>query len=183
LIAIMLIALWQQHFPPEPTFTEEDVSPDSQVGKVFIVTDANQGIGLELVKMLYPTGATIYVAGRARERVEQASHVGTNCVAPLLFTQDLLPQLQEAAKTAQSGSVRTIWTGSLMIESHSPPGGMQYEFLEKGKTTSSNRDYAMSKVGNWYLAVEAAERWEKYGIFSVVQNPGKLRTNIYSKTT
>ncbi|PVH98796.1 NAD(P)-binding protein, partial [Periconia macrospinosa] len=237
-------AIWQQYFPPKPTFTEKNVP--SSCGKVFIVTGANQGIGLELVKMLYPTGATIYLAGRSRERVEQAiqevietqkpatpatlkflyldlsnlttikasaaafaaqesrldklwnnagiggnpegtttaqnieGHVGINCVAPLLFTQELLPQLQEAAKTAEPGSVRIIWSSSLMIETMSPPGGLQYEHLEKSKTTNSNRDYSMSKVGNWYLAVEAAQRWAKYGIVSVVQNPGNLKTNIYS---
>ncbi|CAI6301100.1 unnamed protein product [Periconia digitata] len=242
----MFQALWQQYFPPSPTFTEENVAPSSQQGKVFIITGANQGIGFELVKMLYHTGATIYLAGRSRERVEQAikevtgsqkpatpatlkylhldlndlatikasaaafasqetrldklwnnagiggnpegtttaqnieGHVGVNCIAPLLFTQELLPQLQQAAKTADPGTVRIIWTGSLMIESMAPSEGVQYEHLEKGKTTNSNRDYAMSKVGNWYLAIEAAQRWSKYGITSVVQNPGNLLTNIYS---
>ncbi|PSN69691.1 NAD(P)-binding protein [Corynespora cassiicola Philippines] len=68
----MFKAVWSQYFPPTPTFTEKDVPPSSQVGKVFIVTGANQGIGLELVKMLYPTGATIYLAGRSQERIETA---------------------------------------------------------------------------------------------------------------
>ncbi|PVI00441.1 NAD(P)-binding protein [Periconia macrospinosa] len=238
---------WSQYFPPKPTFTEKDVPPGSQQGNVFIITGANQGIGLELVKMLYPTGATIYLAGRSRERVEQAIkdvtesqksestpsilkylhldlndlstikasaaafaaqekklnilwnnagigveaqgtttkqnikvQVGINCIAPLLFTQELLPQLQEAAKTATAGSVRVIWTGSLTIESFAPSQGLIYESLEKGKTTWPIVDYAMSKVGNWYLAVEAAQRWGKYGIVSVVQNPGNVLTNIYS---
>ncbi|ORY19063.1 hypothetical protein BCR34DRAFT_553220 [Clohesyomyces aquaticus] len=239
--------VWSQYFPPKPTFTAaQHVPPGSQVGKVFIITGANQGIGFELVKMLYPTGATIYLAGRSEERVAAAikdvidsqqpatpatlkylhldlndlttikgsaaafavqekkldilwnnagiggnpegtttkqnieGHVGTNCVAPLLFTQSLLPQLQEAAKTAPAGSVRIIWTSSLMVETYSPPGGVQYEFLSKGKTTEPKRDYASSKVGNWFLAVEAMKRWEKDGIVSVVQNPGNLKTNIYS---
>ncbi|XP_014550151.1 hypothetical protein COCVIDRAFT_32029 [Bipolaris victoriae FI3] len=244
----MFSAIWSQYFPPKPGFTEKDIPPGSQFGKVFIVTGANQGIGLELVKMLYPTGATIYLAGRSQERIEKAiqqvidshkpepvvpailkhlhldlsdlttiktsvaaftaqekkldilwnnagigcnpegtttrqsieGHVGINCIAPLLFTQELLPQLHEAAKNAPAGSVRVIWTGSLMIETHSPMGGIQYEFVEKGKTTNPARDYATSKVGNWYLAVEAAQRWETYGIVSVVQNPGNLLTNIYS---
>jgi NAD(P)-dependent dehydrogenase (short-subunit alcohol dehydrogenase family) len=244
----MFNAVRSQYFPPKPKFTEKDVPPGSQVGKVFIVTGANQGIGLELVRMLYPTGATIYLAGRSQERIEKAikqvvdshkpepatpailkhldldlgdlttikasaaaftaqekkldilwnnagiggnpegtttkqaleGHVGINCVAALLFTQELLPKLQEAAKTAPACSARIIWTGSLMIETHSPTGGIQYEFIEKGKTTNSARDYATSKVGNWYLAVEAAQRWGNYGIVSVVQNPGNLLTNIYS---
>ena len=38
-----LYALWQQFYPPAPTFTEKDVAEGSQVGKVFIITGANQG--------------------------------------------------------------------------------------------------------------------------------------------
>lgn len=39
-----LFSLWQQFFPPAPSFTEKDVVPGSQVGKVFIITGANAGI-------------------------------------------------------------------------------------------------------------------------------------------
>lgn len=59
-----------QYWPPPPTFTEKDVP--SQEGRVFIVTGGNQGVGLELIKMLYPTGAVIYIASRSKERAEQA---------------------------------------------------------------------------------------------------------------
>lgn len=244
----MFKAVWSQYFPPKPTFTEKDVPPGSQVGKVFIITGANQGIGFELAKILYPTGATIYLAGRSQERVSKAieqvkaavqpapstpatlkylhldlsdlttikasaaefakqeqkldilwnnagiggnpkgtttkqnleGHVGTNCVAPLLFTQELLPQLQQAAKTAPEGSVRVIWTSSLMIETFSPKGGMDFKTIEQTATVDSNKDYAVSKVGNLFLSVEAAERWGKFGIISVCQNPGNLNTHIYS---
>ncbi|KAI2779597.1 hypothetical protein F4815DRAFT_446072 [Daldinia loculata] len=155
-----LWALWQQFFPPAPAFTERDVGSGSQVGKVFIITGANSGIGLSLVKLLYPTGATIYLAGRSPIKLQAAiaevdsalpspttpsnlkslfldlsdletikpaaalfaaqetrldilwnnagngcppgsvtkqgieAHVGANCVAPLLFTQELLPMLR-----------------------------------------------------------------------------------------
>jgi NAD(P)-dependent dehydrogenase (short-subunit alcohol dehydrogenase family) len=244
----MFKAVRSQYFPPKPTFTETDVPPGSQVGKVFIITGANQGIGLELVKILYPTGATIYLAGRSQGRVTKAieqvtssaqavpatpatlkylhldlsdlttikpaaaefakheerldilwnnagigsnpigtttkqnieGHVGTNCVAPLLFTQELLPQLQSAARSAASGSVRVIWTGSLMIETFAPKGGIDFQSIEAKATTDPNKDYAVSKSGNLFLAVESAGRWGKFGIVSVCQNPGNLLTNIYS---
>lgn len=68
-----LRTIWQQFFPSgSPTFTEADLAPGSQVGKVFIVTGANSGIGKELTKFLYPTGATIYLAGRFEERIAKA---------------------------------------------------------------------------------------------------------------
>lgn len=56
--------LRSQWFPPAHTFTEDNVSP--QDGRVFIVTGGNAGVGFELVKMLYTTGATIYMASRSK---------------------------------------------------------------------------------------------------------------------
>ncbi|KAL5399005.1 hypothetical protein PMIN03_012723 [Paraphaeosphaeria minitans] len=106
-------------------------------------------------------------------------HIGTNCVAPLLFTQLLLPLLREAATSAPKGSVRVVWTSSLMVDTHSPPHGVDFKAIEAGKTTNPNVDYAASKVGNWFLSHEAAKAWEPYGIFSVVQNPGNLNTEAY----
>ncbi|KAK9242308.1 hypothetical protein V1506DRAFT_556135 [Lipomyces tetrasporus] len=52
-----------QVFPSSPTLTEKSVL--SLVGKVFIVTGGNAGVGLELVKILYSKGGTVYVAGRS----------------------------------------------------------------------------------------------------------------------
>jgi NAD(P)-dependent dehydrogenase (short-subunit alcohol dehydrogenase family) len=237
-------AVWTQHYPPAPTFTEKNITP--QTGKVFLVTGANQGLGYELAKMLYPTGATIYMASRSEERTLQAihkieeahpdvatpgtlkflhvdmadlasvkhaavnfaaqeekldilwnnagiggaplgtttvqsieGHIGTNCVAPLLFAQLLLPLLRKAATSAPKGSVRVVWTTSLMIDTFSPPGGIDFKAIEAGKTTDSNIDYAASKVGNWFLSHEAAKAWEPYGISSVAQNPGNLNTEAY----
>lgn len=44
-------------------------------------------------------------------------HVGVNCVAPLLFTQSLLPQLRAAAAASNSpGATRVVWTSSVIIE-------------------------------------------------------------------
>lgn len=53
-----------QWFPSKPLFTEAEVP--SQKGKVFIVTGGNSGIGYALIKILYGTGATIYMASRSK---------------------------------------------------------------------------------------------------------------------
>ncbi|KAI1409586.1 NAD(P)-binding protein [Hypoxylon sp. FL1857] len=240
-----LSALWQQFFPPAPTFTEKDVGPGSQVGKVFIITGANSGIGLALVKLLYPTGATIYLAGRSPAKVHAAitevssvlpppttpanlkplfldlsdlttikpaaasfaaqetrldilwnnagstwppgsvtkqgieAHVGVHCVAPLLFTQELLPLLRAAAQTAAPGSVRIVWSGSVQIDLFAPLGGVDFARIEKA-TTATMADYGASKAGNWFLTVEGARRWGRHGIVSVCQNPGDLYTGIFA---
>ncbi|TVY22631.1 putative oxidoreductase [Lachnellula hyalina] len=62
--------LRKQWFPPAPQFTDKNVPP--QKGKVFIVTGGNAGVGYALIKLLYPTGATIYMASRSKERAEKA---------------------------------------------------------------------------------------------------------------
>lgn len=55
-----------QFYPPKATFTEADLTPGSQSGRVFIVTGGNAGIGFELCKLLVTTGATIYMASRSK---------------------------------------------------------------------------------------------------------------------
>ena len=242
----MFKALWSQFFPPAPAFTEKDVPVGSQVGKVFIITGGNSGIGLELVKILYPTGATIHLAGRSQERVQDAirkvtsispkpdtpatlkylhldlsdlttvkaaattfasqekelhilwnnaaaghpkgssteqgieSHVGGYCVAPLLFTQELLPLMKAAAGNSPKNNVRVVWTGSSQIEMSTPKGGIDFERIGSGATTDKIPEYAASKCGNWFLADEGAKRWGKYGIISVCENPGNILTNLYA---
>ncbi|KAL4959539.1 NAD(P)-binding protein [Aspergillus stella-maris] len=61
-----------QIYPPKPPFTEVDVPAGSQRGRVFIVTGGNAGIGLELCKILYTAGATVYIASRSKDKVEAA---------------------------------------------------------------------------------------------------------------
>ncbi|KAI1370595.1 NAD(P)-binding protein [Hypoxylon crocopeplum] len=204
---------------PRPTFTEKDIKPGSQAGKVFIVTGAHSGIGLALLKIIYPSGATIYLAGRSSAKMDKAIsdvaavsltatapailktlhlyitdlttvkpaaavfasqetrlgvlwnnagvgcpaesltkqglevHAGANCVAPLLFTHELLQLLRATARSPDRtlASVRVVY----------------------------RLDYAASKAGNWFLAAEGARRWGADGIISVCQNPGNLYTNFH----
>lgn len=199
------------------------------------------------MKLLYPTGATIYLAGRSIDKTRKAIaevtsssspttaahlkalqfdladltsvkaaaasvtsqetrldilwnnagtnlpgqnltkqglevHIGANCVAPLLFTQELLPLLQAAAKSAPKGSVRVIWTGSLHIDMTAPKGGVDFTRIDHPTDLAVTReDYAASKAGNWFLAAEGARRWGASGIVSVCQNPGNLHTGMYDK--
>lgn len=270
-----VVDIVDQWFPPKPTFTEADVP--RQDGRVFLVTGGNSGIGLALVKLLYPKGAKIYIACRCEERAKAAikevmdeydannddkfnegappgsitymhldlddlttikasaaffaereprldvlwnnagiagspigtktkqdleAHVGVNCVGPLLFTQELLPQLRAAAAAAASssssssppprvGTTRVVWTGSLIIDKFAPPGGVDMEALDRmnAQGTGSedgSRDYAASKAGNWLLGAEGARRWgaetqpgKEDAVVSVTQNPGMIATPVW----
>ncbi|KAF4955472.1 hypothetical protein FSARC_11839 [Fusarium sarcochroum] len=235
-----------QYYPPKPTFTEEHLS--SQNGRVFIVTGGNTGIGYELVKLLYGTGATIYITSRSKDRAEKAikelttatppptnpgiikflhldlgdlesvklaaetfaqqedrldilwnnagtgalgvevgaktkqgleAMVGMHCVAALLFTQLLIPQLRAAVASSPKGSVRVVWTASFLAESASPTNGIEFENLDTG-TSNRTRNYAVSKIGNWMLGREMAARYGDDGIINVTQNPGNLKAGSYS---
>ncbi|KAM0325594.1 hypothetical protein ACHAPQ_007994 [Fusarium lateritium] len=62
-------AILTQLFPPKPTFTEDNVP--SLEGRVFMVTGGTNGIGLELVNMLYAKGGTIYLPCRSATKGSQ----------------------------------------------------------------------------------------------------------------
>ncbi|KAJ4267242.1 hypothetical protein NW762_003345 [Fusarium torreyae] len=57
-------------FPPKPSFTEENLSP--QNGRVFIVTGGYSGIGYELCRIIFQAGGSVYLAGRSQEQGESA---------------------------------------------------------------------------------------------------------------
>ncbi|KAH8701702.1 hypothetical protein BGW36DRAFT_394529 [Talaromyces proteolyticus] len=99
-----------QFWPPAPTFTEKDVN--SQAGLVFIVTGGNQGVGLELIKMLYPSGAMIYMASRSRSRAEEA--ITTPRLKFLHLDVDDLNIVRSAAKTfsEQESRLEILWNNA-----------------------------------------------------------------------
>ncbi|KAM5341670.1 hypothetical protein ACJ41O_014701 [Fusarium nematophilum] len=59
-----------QMFPPSPTFTESSLP--SLSSRVYIITGATSGIGLELAKILFSCSATVYIAARSSSRITSA---------------------------------------------------------------------------------------------------------------
>lgn len=109
--------------------------------------------------------------------------MGLHCVAPLLFSKSLLPQLRAAVKTSTPEKVRVVWSSSLLAEGASPPGGVDFSSLDDGlKDPIPN--YAATKAGNWFLAAEWARRYGTgdEAMISVAQNPGNLQTNMFKGT-
>jgi NAD(P)-dependent dehydrogenase (short-subunit alcohol dehydrogenase family) len=231
-----------QMYPAAATFTEKNVP--SQKGKVFIVSGGYSGVGLELVKILYATGAKVYVAGRteqkARDAIEKITStepgptnpgqleflfidlndlttikpavqefksketrldvlwnnagvsqmpstelskqgfeptLATNCYGTFLFTQLLLPTLEDTAKESQPGAVRVVWLGSQMIDYFAPHGGFSMDSI-RNPGNDSTANYTNSKTGGWFLASELARRAGSKGLISVCLNPGNLNTDI-----
>ena len=55
---------------PPPTLTEANLP--NQTGRVHIVTGGYAGVGQELTGILYSKGATVYVAGRSKDKADQS---------------------------------------------------------------------------------------------------------------
>jgi NAD(P)-dependent dehydrogenase (short-subunit alcohol dehydrogenase family) len=185
-LQIIIAQIW----PGKPTFTEKDIP--SQAGKVFIVTGGNAGLGFELVKILFQRGAKVCILTRSESKAKAAIEtIKSGTPIPItgadikfiyldlayLLKHLLLSQLIYAAKIAPPNSVRIVFSGSPIIESHSPIGGIGIKQLTSPGSDMSFH-YAMSKAGNWFLAFEFAKILGKEGIVSLVQNPGNLKTVI-----
>lgn len=62
--------IYTQLFPPKPPLTGTNLS--SQAGKVFIVTGGSSGVGLELSRILYTAGGTVYMMTRTEAHAVKA---------------------------------------------------------------------------------------------------------------
>src|SRR5438552_1426783 len=87
--------------------------------------------------------------------------MGTNCLGPFLFNHHLEPILRRTA-TAQSSernSVRIVWLTSMLAVS-TPPGGILFDENTGNPKVlkAAMENYMQSKVGNVFLASEAAKR-------------------------
>jgi NAD(P)-dependent dehydrogenase (short-subunit alcohol dehydrogenase family) len=233
---------FSQFFPPKPTLTEANL-PD-QKGRVFIVTGGYSGVGLELCQILYNAGGKVYLAGRSKEKAENAIlqikasgtessgdlvfldlaldnlatikpavesfkssesrldvlfnnagisnppsgsvsaqgfdlQMATNCLGHHLLTQLLLPTLKATAKVSPLGSVRVVWTSSIVVDLAAPKIALNLQDL-KEIPKDPQHNYTNSKIGNWFLASELASQVGagKDGILSITQNPGNLKTAL-----
>ncbi len=120
--------------------------------------------------------------------------LATNCLGPWLLTNLLLPQLRAATESSSRGSVRVVWTSSIMVELTAPKGGANIAaLLSQAEAAKPDQEklYTGSKIGNWFLASEFARTandnsgdGENRGtIISVAQNPGNLKTHLLRHTS
>lgn len=147
-------------------------------------TFAQQESKLDVLWNNAGTGANLVEAGAKTVQGFEAM-VGMHCIATLLFTELLRPQLRAAAAAPETprGSVRVVWTSSFLAEGASPANGIDFTVLDKG-SKDRTRNYAVSKVGTWMLGRELARRSQidQDNIVSVVQNPGNLNAGSYAGT-
>lgn len=106
--------------------------------------------------------------------------IGTNCLAPFLFTQLLTPLLVQTAKSAPPSSVRVVWVSSSAPERFAPRGGIEMSNLQYKVEKGGWEKYGISKSGNIFHAKEYAKRQRDSGVVSVTLDPGNLKTDLYA---
>ncbi len=94
--------------------------------------------------------------------------LGTNNVAPFLFTKLLTPILISTAKVSPPASVRVVWVSSSAAESFAPKGGVDFGNLDYKVDKGAWVKYGVSKGGNILHAKEFATRYGKDGVISIV---------------
>jgi retinol dehydrogenase-12 len=94
--------------------------------------------------------------------------LGTNNLAPFLFTQLLLLMLKDTAKTTPAGGVRAVWVSSSAVTRFSPKNGMMIDNLGNKKDEGTWYKYGVNKAGNVFHAAKFAKCYGSDGIISVL---------------
>ncbi|KAM5344639.1 hypothetical protein ACJ41O_013174 [Fusarium nematophilum] len=105
--------------------------------------------------------------------------LGTNNVAPMLFTRLLYPALTEAAKTSPENSVRVVWVSSSAVNM-APKPAIDFSNMGYQRDEGAWVKYARSKAANVLQASEFARRSResKDGIIHMSLDPGLLNTDL-----
>ncbi|KAF5009783.1 hypothetical protein FDECE_4019 [Fusarium decemcellulare] len=105
--------------------------------------------------------------------------LGTNNVAPMLFTRLLYPALAEAAKTSPENSVRVVWVSSSAIRL-APKPAIDFSNMDYQRDEGPWVKYRRSKAANVIQAYEFARRSResKDGIIHMSLDPGNLNTDL-----
>lgn len=92
--------------------------------------------------------------------------LGTNNIAPFLFTKFLLNTIKLTAKSASPGSVRVVWVSSSAAE-FAPKPAIDFENMDYKKEEGIWAKYGRSKAGNVLHAAELARQTKNDGIISI----------------
>jgi retinol dehydrogenase-12 len=122
----------------------------------------------ERLDVLWNNAAVMVPPRGSKTKQGYELQLGTNNIAPFLFTKLLTPILQKTAKTVPPGTVRVVWTSSVVAEVSSPTNGVDIENLDYKVDKPLWHKYGLSKAGNILHAKEFARLYQADGIISVV---------------
>lgn len=93
--------------------------------------------------------------------------LGTNNLAPFLFTRFLIPIMANTASTAPKDSVRVVWVSSSAAPA-APNPAVDFDNMDYHKEEGLWTKYSRSKAGLVIYGAELARRTKGKGIISVV---------------
>ncbi|KAF4630334.1 hypothetical protein G7Y89_g7798 [Cudoniella acicularis] len=140
-----------QLFPPSPKFTDNNLP--SLVGKVFIVTSANSGVGFEVAKILYCKGGTVYIAGRsptkvaaAIEAIRTTSNEGPGYIKSLYLDLSDLSTISTCVSSflAQETRLDVLWNNAGIGQS--PAGSVSVQGHEAHMGTNCLGPFLLTKL-------------------------------------
>ncbi|KAI1354862.1 retinol dehydrogenase 12 [Xylaria sp. FL0043] len=139
-----------QLFPPAGSLTEKNL-PD-QKGKVFIVTGATSGLGLELSNILYAHNAKVYIAARsedkAKKTIEDIKLSNPKSTGEVIFLHLDLDNLTTIKKSAdqflgREGRLDVLWNNAgVMVP---PKGSTTAQGYEKQLGTNALGPFLFTK--------------------------------------
>ena len=133
--------------------------------------------------ILWNNAGVMIPPGGSQTKQGYELQLGTNNVAPFLFTKLLSPILASTASKSPANSVRVIWVSSSGAELLSPKGGVEISNLDYHDDKSNWAKYGISKAGNVLHASEFGRRHASAGLVSVSLNPGNLKTELQRHTS
>ena len=168
--------------------------PDSKGSLVFMKLDLNDLRSIKAsadfflaretkLHVLFNNAGVMYVDLKGPQKTPQGyeMNLGVNVLGTFLFTKLLTSVLVSTAESEPRGSVRVIWLSSLATELAGEKSiGLSVEYLNtEAHTKRPGMDrYNLSKIGDWLLGVECAQRLHNQGVVSVPINPGNLDTEL-----
>ena len=138
----------------------EDLSGIEQSAKEFLSKERQPHVLWNNAGVIPPKGS------KTKQGYEL--QLGTNALAPFLFTKLLTPILISTAKTAPLGSVRVVWLSSSAAEAFAPHGGVDMNNLDYKSDKNAIHKYAASKAANTLYSQKFSRRYGGDGIISVV---------------
>ena len=94
--------------------------------------------------------------------------LGTNNIAPFLFTKLLTPILVDTAKSSPPASIRVVWVSSSAAGAFAPDSGVDMKNLDYKNDKGAWHKYGVSKAGNILQATAFADNHRSDGVVSVV---------------
>ncbi|KAF2707811.1 NAD(P)-binding protein [Pleomassaria siparia CBS 279.74] len=189
----------EQLFPGKPHFTEDNLL--SLAGKVYIVTGGNAGVDLELVKMLYAAGGTVWIFHRsstdissALKEIEAVPTSNSGFIKSLLLDLSNLTTIKGCASKffAQELRLDVLWNNAGITRA--PIGSVTAQGHEMHMGTNCLWHFLLTKlllpllVATARTAPKGSIRvvWASSGIIDMAGPPGgvslaKLQPGNYAK--